>query len=108
MKNPRDDAVLSSARREAIIIGLVWLAAIAWTTGYSYANGYGRTAEDLRFVRGVPEWVFWGIFVPWGVCVAFSVWFSLRFMRDDAVEAGSRPGPPAEESPGARGGADAG
>ena len=105
---PEDDPVLKSATREALLIGAAWFAAAAYTTGYCYWNGYGRSAQDLRFVWGVPDWVFWGILVPWAACLAFSVWFALRFMRDDAVDAAASARQPGGEDRGDRGGADAG
>ena len=45
--------------------------------------GYGGTAEELRFVLGFPDWVFWGIVVPWAVCLAASLWFSYGYMTEE-------------------------
>lgn len=103
---PDDNAALASAKREALLVGLVWLGALVYTTTYCCLYGYGRTAESLRFVLGVPDWVFWGIFVPWGVCLAFSVWFGLFFMRDEVmdVDEGLADSPAANGDPGFRAG----
>jgi len=79
---PCDDPVLRSARREALVVLAVWLAALVYTVGYCYAFGYGRDPETLAFVFGVPDWVFWGIIAPWAACVVFSCWFAFVFMTD--------------------------
>ena len=31
----------------------------------------------------MPDWVFWGIAVPWLVCVLFTTWFCFFYMADD-------------------------
>jgi hypothetical protein len=74
--------VLCSARREALVVLAVWLAAMAYTVGYCYSFGYGRDPETLAFVFGFPDWIFLGIIAPWAVCVAFSWWFAFVFMAD--------------------------
>lgn len=77
------DPVLRSARREALCVLATWLAAMSYTVTYCYLNGYNRRLEDLTFVLGFPDWIFWGVIVPWGVCIVFSVWFGATFMRDE-------------------------
>ncbi len=83
MPEPTDDPVLRSARREAIVVFIAWLAALVYTVTYCYVNGYDRPAESLKFVLGFPDWVFWGIVVPWSACVAFSLYFGATFMKDE-------------------------
>ena len=61
----------------------VWATALAWSVGFAALRGYGRDAADIRLVLGMPDWVFWGVLVPWVVCLVFSVWFCFRFMADD-------------------------
>jgi hypothetical protein len=78
-----DDPVLRSARREAVVVLLTWLAAMSYSVTYCYLHGYNRSAESLKFVFGFPDWVFWGILVPWIVCSAFSFYFGATFMRDE-------------------------
>lgn len=80
------DPVLRSGRREALVVTCLWLVAMGYTVGYSYLNGYGRAAEDLKFVWGFPDWVFWGIVVPWVSCALFGVWFAYGFMSDAELE----------------------
>ncbi len=83
MNEPTEDPVLKSARREAIVVFVTWVCALTYTVTYCYLNGYGRPAEDLKFVLGIPDWVFWGIVAPWAVCFVLAYWFSHRFMRDE-------------------------
>jgi hypothetical protein len=78
-----DDPVLRSAKREALVVFVTWLAAMVYTVGYCYSYGYNRAPESLTFVLGFPDWVFWGIVVPWSVCVLFSFYFGATFVRDE-------------------------
>ena len=82
MKASPDDPVLISARREALVVLVVWLAALTYTIGYCSLYGYGRRLEDLTFVLGFPDWIFWGVITPWLCCLVFSWWFSFVFMTD--------------------------
>lgn len=81
----RPDPLVSSSRREALFAVGLWCAAAAYTVGYCAAFGYGRAADELTFVLGMPAWVFWGIVAPWSLCTLASIWFAMRFMRDDPL-----------------------
>jgi hypothetical protein len=83
MATHRDDPVLVSARREALIVFATWVAAMVYCIGYCSVYAYGRKAEDLRYIYGFPDWVWWGVVVPWGACLAFSWIFAGFFMRDE-------------------------
>lgn len=83
MPATHEDPVVQSARREALVVLVVWLLAMSYTVGYSYLYGYGRSVDDLQFVLGFPDWVFWGVVVPWLVCLAISWVFSYVLMRDE-------------------------
>ncbi len=82
------DPVVNNARREAVIIGLAWLASTVYSCGYCYLFGYIRTGrplgpDDVHPVLGMPSWFFWGVIFPWGVCSVFTFWFAGWFMADD-------------------------
>ena len=83
MTQRQEDPVLTSSRREALIVFAIFLVAITYTVSYCSGHAYNRTAEDLTYVLGFPDWVFWGIVVPWLACVAISIFFGARFMRDE-------------------------
>ena len=86
------DPVFKNASREAKVALLLFGAAMAWVVGYGALRGYGRKAEDLTFVCGFPDWIFWGVVVPWVVCLGASIWFGLRFMKDDDLGLEKREG----------------
>lgn len=98
MPKPTDN-VLVSARREAVVVIACWFVALLWTVGVSYYLGYNRPIEKLAFVMGVPDWIFWGILVPWFGCLAFTAWFSFVFMQDADLDAEHPPEAVAGEAP---------
>jgi uncharacterized membrane protein YhdT len=81
----REDPVLQSARREALLVLLIWLAACIYTVGYCYLYGYGRDVATLRYVLGFPDWVFFGIVVPWTVCTGLCFVLSYFVIRDEEL-----------------------
>ena len=83
MPPPREQQLLRHARREGLLLMAVWLLALLWSVGYSRLFGYARNPDDITLILGMPDWVFWGIAVPWVICVAFTVWFCFFFMADD-------------------------
>lgn len=86
--SPPTDPLLRHSRREAVIIGLVWLAATAYCCAYSYLFGYIREGHplgraDVKPILGIPSWVVWGYLAPWAVCSVFTIWFAGWFVADD-------------------------
>ncbi len=79
------DPLVASSKREALFAASLWLAATIYTVGYCSLFGYQRAADDLKFVMGIPDWVFWGIVAPWTFCTIVSIWFAMRCMRDDPL-----------------------
>ena len=78
------------------------LGALVWTVGYCSLHGYqhpadswlvrsglavDRTAEDLGTYAGIPDWVFIGIVLPWGICTLITIFMSLRGLADDDLGA---------------------
>ncbi|MCA9100791.1 MAG: DUF997 family protein [Planctomycetales bacterium] len=83
---PREeDALLRSARREAIVIVVLWAVALVYTVTYCALYGYDRTIDDMTFVFGFPDWVFWGVIFPWTLCTVFTWWFCNFFMGDEPL-----------------------
>jgi hypothetical protein len=82
MPSPVPDPVLKSATREALSVLAIWLAALGYVVPYCYINGYNRDLADLKFVLGFPDWIFWGVVVPWCVCILLSIWFGATLIRD--------------------------
>jgi hypothetical protein len=82
---PREDTIVRAARREASLALGTWLVAMLYSVTYCYLNGYGRSVDSLDFVLWFPDWVFWGIVVPWGICIVFSTIFAFRVMGDESL-----------------------
>jgi hypothetical protein len=89
--------LLRNAYLELAVCGITWLITLTWTVGYTYLAGY-KHAADSWLVRagwarspdapratvvGFPDWVFWGIVVPWVLATVFTAIYSLRWMPDD-------------------------
>jgi hypothetical protein len=87
MKDIPTNPLVRSARREALLVAVIFVAALAYTVTYCVSFGYERNVDSLKFVLGFPDWVFWGILVPWGVCTVFACYFSYVFMQDHDLEA---------------------
>jgi hypothetical protein len=77
-----EDPVVTSSRREAVFAILFWALAMAYTVGYYYEFGYNRPADDVRFIFGIPDWVLWGVLVPWLACTIISSLFAKYVMQD--------------------------
>ena len=105
-----EDPLLSSGRREALVVMAIWLAAGLYTVTFCYLYGYGpaegaggadgglAAAGDLRLVLGVPWWVFWGVVVPWVVSTGVHLWFAFSFMGDEDLGAEEELPPPGGEA----------
>lgn len=78
------DSFLKSSRREAIVVGMVWLISFSFSVPYCYYHGYQQ--QELQFVFGIPDWIFWGVFTPWIACILFTGWFAFRFMTDGDLQ----------------------
>src|SRR5437899_2844551 len=79
----KEQRLLRNARREAWLIMIVWAVMLVWSIGVGYLFGYERNPHDISFILGMPDWVFWGVVLPWAVCLVFSSWFCFGFMADD-------------------------
>jgi hypothetical protein len=80
-----EQQLLRNARREGLLIMGMWALALLWSIGAGYVGGYDRDPNDIGLVLGMPDWVFWAVALPWGVCLAFSSWFCFWYVADDAL-----------------------
>jgi hypothetical protein len=78
-----EDPLLISARREALIVFATWIITTAYCITYCARYAYGRSIDDLKYIGGFPDWVLWGIVVPWGACILFSWVFAAIWMQDE-------------------------
>ncbi len=79
----KEQRLLLNARREGLLIMLVFAAAVIWTVTSGYFLGYRRNPADMAIILGMPDWIFWSVVLPWGLCTLFSTWFCFGFMADD-------------------------
>ena len=111
-----EDTVYRHSVREAIVILSMWVVCFVYTCTYCYLFGYlshegnplstgpalGSWLGPLEaFDRepaslttplglGIPDWVFYGIAMPWALCILATFWFCLFFFKeDDLGEEGS-------------------
>ena len=74
--------------KEAIVAALLWLGAGVWVIAVSYWLGSGRPVWSIG---GVPNWVLWGVLVPWLTLFLLHTWYSLVFLRADDDAQDRRP-----------------
>lgn len=86
MSHENEHPLLAPARREAIASLIIWFLTTVYCVGYCWKYGYGRDPETLTFILGFPDWIFWGIVVPWGVCTVISGLFAFCYMQDADLE----------------------
>ena len=80
------DPVYQSSLREARWILVFWAVFFVWVVGYCSLFGYPAEGEPIATVLGMPAWVFWGIFVPWIVSGAITIWFALTQIEDHPLD----------------------
>jgi hypothetical protein len=78
----KEQRLLRNARREGLVIMAAWAVALLWSVGVGYLFGYDPDRR-IGLILGMPDWVFWGIALPWALCLLLSVWFCFRYMADD-------------------------
>ncbi len=104
-----EDLVLRHSRREASFIILLWLACLLYSVSYCYLYGYvsheplpdatgpsigGLFGEASRFGRdpgsidtplglGIPDWVLFGVALPWIISLLFCFWYCCFFFAED-------------------------
>ena len=106
---PVEDPIYRHTRREAKIILSMWLIALIYTCSYCYLFGYSehptaegpdvstfvgplenfnRTADSLTtpLGLGIPDWVFYGVVLPWVACILASIFFCLFIFQEDDLQ----------------------
>ena len=73
---------LKEAKVAAAIFLLAFLFCIAVIAAWGYP-GPGKRPPEFALVWGIPEWVFWGLLVPWLAMTGVTWWFALFVLRDD-------------------------
>ena len=92
-----DDPVYLSSRREAVVTIVAWAVCGLYTVTYCYLTGYGIEAEEIPTVWGIPNWLFFGVFLPWILVQGFAWWFCFRFVKDQELGEEPEDGETSEE-----------
>ena len=100
MSDANEDPVVATGRREAVVVLTLFLIALTYTVGYCAWQGYKRSLDELTFVFGFPDWVFWGVVLPWGVCTIAGWLLSTFYISNTPLEpAAPPPGAATAETP---------
>lgn len=99
MSDPNEDPLVTTGRREAAVVLSLFVVALTYTVGYCTWHGYDRSLEDMTFVLGFPDWVFWGVVVPWGVCTVAGWLLSAFYIANTPLEPAAPPPGASEEKP---------
>lgn len=83
MNQRSEDPVLTSARREALLVLAIWATACVYSISVCYQFGYHRDATTLTYILGFPDWIFWGVVVPWTVCTGLCFVLSNFVITDE-------------------------
>ena len=75
------------SKRELFVMIAAWVVTALWVLGYNSQAAYAAETETpVRMLFGLPRWTVIGWLLPLLVANAFTIWFCLRFMRDEPME----------------------
>ena len=84
---PDTGASYRQSKRELFVMIAAWAVTGLWVLGYNSQAAYAAEAETpIRMLFGLPRWTVIGWLLPLLVANAFTIWFCLRFMRDEPME----------------------
>ena len=84
--NSKFGPVYLNSLRETFLILLTWIVFAIWVVGYSLRYGYNLHSDTFSTVIGIPEWVFWGIGLPWILAIFVTIGFAVFVVKDDPLE----------------------
>jgi hypothetical protein len=74
------------SRKEFYFMVAAWCVFAIWTISYVGLKGGHQEGATLQLMWGMPEWVVFGILLPWVFALGLTVWFALRFMKDTDLD----------------------
>lgn len=76
-KKRRKEEYLKSKRefRKGVIVTAIF---ILFSTIVSYFLGYKRSVSEIKFIFGFPDWVFYGVLIPWIAIVLYTIFFAKK------------------------------
>ena len=72
-----------NARRELLVMVVIWLISLAWTVGYCWFYAYEESGADISISLGFPTWVMWGVIAPWLASGVATILFALLFITEE-------------------------
>jgi hypothetical protein len=89
------DPVYQNSKRETFWILLIWAAFALWVVGVAGWLGFDSDPNaPVKTVWGFPDWVFWGIAIPWLGANIVIIYFANKVMKDDPLSDGENTIPP--------------
>ena len=108
-------SLYENSRREATIILALWLVSSLYSGTYCYLFGYkehavvsaqygstvseaigpledwNRSRETLTFPAsiGIPDWTFYGVVLPWAICIVLTILFCIFIFAEDDLTDGA-------------------
>ncbi len=73
---------IRQSRREFAGILITWGVFMIWVIGYASARAYPDDPSAMPLLLGFPQWIVWGIALPWLAATLVTIFFSLRIMKD--------------------------
>jgi hypothetical protein len=84
---PDTGASFRQSKRELFVMLGAWVVAFVWVVGYGKLNAYSvESGRPIELVMGIPSWTFYGWLLPLMSANLFTVWFCLKFMKDEPME----------------------
>lgn len=76
-KKRRKEEYLKSKRefKKGVIVTAIF---ILFSTIVSYFLGYKRSVSEIKFILGFPDWVFYGVLIPWIAIVLYTIFFAKK------------------------------
>ncbi|MEM6277978.1 MAG: DUF997 family protein [Verrucomicrobiota bacterium] len=84
-REPLADSFRQSRKEFLCMIG-IWAFFAVWTMTCNSILAPLREGEEVPLLFGMPEWVVWGVALPWVLALSVTIWFALRFMKDTELE----------------------
>ncbi len=112
-----EDPLYRHSLREARFVLGLWTCCFLYTVSYCYLYGYlthepmpasaatgpaignlvgplesfNRDPDSISYPLGlgIPDWVFYGVALPWVICIVLSVWFCLVIFVEDDLSSGT-------------------
>jgi len=83
---PQVDQVYRHSLRESLVAVSAWLVCGVYSVTYCFLNGHGRKPDEIEVTWGIPNWVLFGVFLPWVLCNVFAWWYCFCFVKDQELD----------------------